>query len=499
MADQRFEPVPLQGGLPAMEAAGVGMALVGYDGRIVRANRMIREMFGSNGQELIGQEFSVFVPDEDRIAFLESFRNVHEAGDLTHRDWRMPLRGGELIWVRVTPSLVMGEDGTPMVLTVLTDISDSRRQQDALAESQARMRAVVNSALDCIITMDEEGRICEFNPAAVDTFGYTQKQALGKYVADLIIPEELRESHWQGLRRFLTTDKAKLIGKRIEVEALRSDGTRFPVELALSVARAPAGTFFTAYIRDIADRKGAEAEIVELTSTLERRVEERTAALMEANKEMQGFTYSISHDLRAPLRAIMSSSMILLEDHSQNLNEDGKTELRRQARAAKKLGDLIDDLLKLSRISRHNLERTLVDLSELASSIIEDLKRADADAEFRVQADMLAHADENLIRLALQNLIENAVKFCKPGQTPVVEIGQSGPAQFFVRDNGIGIGMEYAHKVFLPFERLVTDQEYEGTGIGLANAQRVIERHNGEISVDSHLGKGSTFTFTLPV
>jgi PAS domain S-box-containing protein len=240
---------------------------------------------------------------------------------------------------------------------------------------------------------------------------------------------------------------------------------------------------------DIAEQKRTEAE-------LEQRVRERTEELEAANREMEGFTFSVSHDLRGPLRAIMSTSMILKEDFSGALPDEAKDQLERQARAARKLGDLIDDLLKLSRLARQEVRKEPLDLSAMADEILSEHRD---HIKFEIARDLHAKADAKLIALALQNLLDNCVKFTRTASEAEITVGQREDGAFFVRDNGIGIDMRYAQKLFLPFERLVLDSEYPGTGIGLANVRRIIDRHGGRVWAESDgLGTGATFYFTLP-
>lgn len=238
---------------------------------------------------------------------------------------------------------------------------------------------------------------------------------------------------------------------------------------------------------DIADQRRAEQE-------LESKVRDRTRQLEAANHEMEGFTYSVSHDLRGPLRAIMATSLILKEDYGDLLPADAKDQLERQARAASKMGQLIDDLLRLSRIGRQEMGRQRVNLSRMVQELVAELR---APVELRVDPDLEADADPKLVRLALQNLVENSVKFSGKRETPVVEFGRAPDGSFFIRDNGIGFDMQYSHRMYLPFERLVSDAEYPGTGIGLANVKRIVERHGGSIWAESREGDGATFYFTL--
>ncbi len=241
---------------------------------------------------------------------------------------------------------------------------------------------------------------------------------------------------------------------------------------------------------DIHEQKEAEAE-------LERRVFERTQELEAAVRELEGFTYSVSHDLRSPLRAIVSTSVMLQQDFGEELPEPASELLTRQASAAKKMAVLIDDLLRLSRITRQEMLRSTVDLSSMAHEIVQEMQAGDAavTVEFRITEPLLCEADERLMRLVLANLLSNAAKFSPDGG--VVEFAKVGEA-FVVRDQGIGFDMKYVDRLFRPFERLVPDAEFPGTGIGLANVRRIIERHHGKVWAEAELQKGAAFYFTLP-
>jgi signal transduction histidine kinase len=251
--------------------------------------------------------------------------------------------------------------------------------------------------------------------------------------------------------------------------------------------------------REEAMRKVQE-QVLALNSVLESRVTERTAQLVQANEEMEAFCYSVSHDLRTPLRGVIATSRILIEEAKERLTPDELELLERQSRAAKRLGELIDDLLQLSRLGRKTLEKQDLDVSELARSVAEETLAMgwQAEIEIKVEPGMRCYADLGLTRLLLQNLLENACKYSPEGGTIYVgSIVEDGVPVLFVRDEGIGFSMEYRHKVFLPFERLVLDSEVPGTGIGLANAKRIVNRHGGKIWVESVPRKGSTFFFTL--
>ena len=247
-------------------------------------------------------------------------------------------------------------------------------------------------------------------------------------------------------------------------------------------------------------RRGLQLQ--DLNTTLEKRVSERTAELQAANRGLESFSYSVSHDLRAPLRAIDGFSLALLEDYEDKLDEEGKTYLSHVREATVKMNQLIDDMIQLARVTRADLQRSDVNLSQIAREILADLQKKNPDrkVEFSIQDDVSAFADERLVRVALQNLIDNAWKFTSRQSAARIEFGEtdgSERSELFVRDNGVGFDMTYADKLFGAFERLHSSNEFEGTGIGLATVQRVIQKHGGMIRGEGEVGKGSQFYFTL--
>jgi signal transduction histidine kinase len=263
-------------------------------------------------------------------------------------------------------------------------------------------------------------------------------------------------------------------------------------------------------VQNIADRAAisiAKARLMEmvyrLNANLEERVKERTTQLMAANKELEAFAYSVSHDLRAPLRAIDGFSRILLEKYDPLLDSKGRHYLQRTRSAAQRMGQLIDDLLNLSRLTRKEMQWTKVDLSSLASEIEAELKegRPGRSVEFLIGSDLVVPGDEHLLRAALENLLENAWKFTANNHRARIEFGmvmKDDEQVFFVSDNGAGFDMEYADQLFGAFQRLHSATEYPGTGIGLAIVQRVIHRHGGTIWAEGSVGNGATFYFKLP-
>jgi signal transduction histidine kinase len=255
--------------------------------------------------------------------------------------------------------------------------------------------------------------------------------------------------------------------------------------------------------REITERKRAEQSVARLNAELEQRVKERTAELEAKNKELESFCYSVSHDLRAPLRAIDGFSRIVLEEYHAKLDEEGRDNLRRVCSATQHMGQLIDDLLNLSRVTRSELHRDQVNLSDLAAQVAAELRHADPNrrVEIQIQPALTTEGDTNLLRIVLENLLGNAWKFTAKQPAARIEFGattRAGQPSFFVRDNGAGFDMQYVSKLFGAFQRLHSSADFPGTGIGLASVQRIIRRHGGGVWAESQAGHGATFYFSLP-
>jgi signal transduction histidine kinase len=250
------------------------------------------------------------------------------------------------------------------------------------------------------------------------------------------------------------------------------------------------------------DLMARESEMRQLNAELEKRVADRTADLVKVNKELEAFNYSVSHDLRTPLRALDGFSQAILEDYADRLDADGRRYLERIRAASQRMSYLIDDLLRLSRISRRELQVSTVDLSALAREITADLQNANParNATVTIQPDIRASGDKGLLQIVMQNLLDNAWKFSSKNPAARIEFGIQADEPtpiYFVRDNGVGFDMAYANKLFIAFQRLHTTDEFEGTGIGLVTVQRIIHRHGGRIWVESAVDQGATFYFTL--
>jgi PAS domain S-box-containing protein len=736
-----------------IEAAPNGMVMADKRGAILLVNAQIEKAFGYVREELLGQPIEILIPERYRSKhpqFRDGFVANPTARPMgTGRDLYGLRKDGTEFPVEIGLNPLETEQGM-VVLGTIVDITERKKAELSLRASQERLKAVVDAALDGIILMDHEGRIVDFNPAAEQIFGYSRDDVIGESLAEKIIPSKFREQHRLGLRRFQTTGEGQVLGHRLELQAVRSDGTEFPVELSISRVGSTEPPLFTGFIRDITEpklaetrlreskdqlagvigsamdaiisvdgehrivlfnaaaermfmfpaedaigqqldrfipprfhdvhkqhiekfgrtnvtrrsmgslgalfglradgtefpieasisqlesdgqkiftvilrditerkrseealreqatildlapvlifnldhqiifwntgaekmygwrsedavgkiasellktefpiplekikaqvfarghwegelvhttqdgrsitlastwvlhkdkdgkpraflqinneiteRKTAEEEIRRLNTELELRVEQRTAQLIAVNRELEAFSYSVSHDLRAPLRHINGFSRALMEDYAGTLDEVGNGYLNEICDASREMSKMIDDVLKLARVTRSEMKDEPVDLTAMANDIVEDLKTLDPDrvVDVRIEPNIQVSGDKRLLEFVVGNLIGNAWKFTSGRPAGAIEFGtevSNGNKVLFIKDNGAGFDMRYADKLFGAFQRLHSTEEFEGTGVGLATVKRIIERHGGRVWAEAEPDKGATFYFTL--
>lgn len=381
-------------------------------------------------------------------------------------------------------------------------LEDRVAERTSSLEAQTRMlqdqASLLNLAHDSIFVRDMNNAIQFWNHGAEETYGWTREEAQGKVTHTLFqtqfpeplakIEEKLFElGHWEG-----------------ELVHTRRDGSRIVVASRWALLREADHTpgKVLEINRDITERKRAEEEIQKLNLGLEQRVRERTAELQATNAELEAFTSSVSHDLRAPLRHVDGFSRILIEEHAAQLDPEGRRLLERVRHATQHMGELVDDLLNLSRVSRREISPLVTDLNTVVREVFADLQTAcqGRRVEFRAGALPYAQCDPGLIRQVFANLLANALKFTRPRDSAVIEVGEinhSGNHAIFVRDNGVGFSMKYAGRLFGVFQRLHRSEDFEGTGVGLVTVQRIIQKHNGRIWAEAEVDKGATFFFTL--
>lgn len=375
---------------------------------------------------------------------------------------------------------------------------ERRRAEEALRESEERYRSIFEQARDVILTVGSDRRCSSVSPSVEETTGWKPSEFAGRLLRDFFHPEDL-----PGAFDVFERATSGQVSRPIDIRVLRKSGDYIDMGLSVTPLRRGNEIELLVLARDITERKRAEAEIRRLNASLEARVLLRTAQLEAANRDLEAFSYSVSHDLRAPLRAIHGFSSILVESQALRLDTEGLHALDVIRQNARRMAQLIDDLLEFSRLGRREVRRSPVELSSLVESIWKELLAIDhgPPAELRLHPLPAVQGDPVLLRQVMENLLSNALKFSSKRETRVVEVGcveEDGETVFFVRDNGAGFDMRYADKLFGVFQRLHGPSEFEGTGIGLALVKQIVESHGGRVRAVSEVDAGATFFFTLP-
>ena len=455
-------------------------------GRVLTWNAGAERLKGYRAEDIIGKHFSCFYPAEAVEAGKPARMLALAARDGRVEDegWRVR-RDGSRFWADVVITALRDPDGSLIGFAKVTrDTTERRRADQALHESEERFRLLVESVKEyAIFMLDPAGRVASWNAGAEAIKGYKAEEILGQHFSVFYTAEDVA-----GGKPQQHLDEAAREG-RVEDQGwrLRKDGNRFWADAIITAIRDPAGTLI-AYGKVTRDL------------TVRRRIEEQLA---QTNSELERFSYSVSHDLRAPLRAINGYAQAVLEDYATALDAEGQRFLGIIRDSAKRGGELIDALLSFSRLGRQPLAMEPVDLTELARGVVDELRRSAGVEGMDVIVDPLppTRGDRTLLRQVLANVIGNAFKFTRGRPHPQIEIGARREGQavvYFVRDNGVGFDMRYADKLFGVFQRLHRADEFEGTGVGLALTQRIVQRHGGRIWADGKVDGGATFFFTLP-
>jgi PAS domain S-box-containing protein len=455
---------------------------------ILDVNATAVDRYGYSREEFLCTKITDIRPQEDVPALMANLRSPHDPIQ-DSGPWRHRKKTGELIDVQIT-SYPLTFRGKNAKLVVATDITEQKKATDALKQSEEMFRLIVSNIKDyAIIVLDREGHVISWNGGAQRIKGYAAEEILGKHFCVFYSPEDI------ALGKPTTELKSAREEGRFEDNSwrIRKDGSRFWANVVVTPLRDDTGRLrgFVKITRDVTEKRKAEQEIIQ-----------RSLELEAANKELETFSYSVSHDLRAPLRGIDGFSQALQEDYQQQLDSTGKDYLQRICTATKRMGELIDDLLNLARVARAEIYRERIDLSKLADEVAREFQSQEPgrSVALNIAAGLEAEGDSRLLRVALQNLIGNAWKFTSKREKAQIEFGAqgvNGGKAYFVRDNGAGFEQSYASRLFGAFQRLHAASEFPGTGIGLATVQRIIRRHGGTVWAEGTVNQGATVYFTL--
>ncbi|MEW6185510.1 MAG: PAS domain S-box protein [Thermodesulfobacteriota bacterium] len=482
------------------ESANVGKSLTFFSGEI-HVNEAFCRMLGYKPEELENKTWQELTPPEEVEAITKVLAPLMQGKkDSAHFEKRYVHKNGSPIWADVSVAVQRDHEGKPQYfITTIVDISDRKRAENALRRANERLRQFVDANIVGVVIATPSGKVVETNDYYLNLIGYSREefeQGLVDWRA--ITPPEWLPADEQAIHEL----RERGICTPYEKEYVRRDGSRVSVFLSDAMLPGPEEQI-AAFVLDITERKRIEKEIQKLNEELEQRVIERTAQLEMANQELEAFSYSVSHDLRAPLRHINGYIDLLIRRFPEALPEKGRYYLETIADSARQMGTLIDDLLQFSRTSRQELRQSDLDMNTVFEEVMESIRQETTGREIEWNLSPLPHVvgDQALLRLVWYNLLNNAVKFTRNKDKAVVEVSVQEKEQeyvFSVRDNGVGFDMRYAQKLFGVFQRLHSDSEFEGTGIGLANVRRIIQRHEGRIWADSQAGIGTTVNFTLP-
>jgi len=475
------------------ESATDAIVAADKSGHITYFNQGAERIFGYAARDVISRPLTLLMP--------QRFHDAHRQGlarFLTTGEARVVGRTVELVGQR--------KDGTefPLELSlaswkargdtfftgILRDITERKRAEELLRASEERFHLMVKHVEDyAIFMLDAEGRVATWNAGAERIKGYRADEIIGRHFACFYTPDDVRAGKPERLlQEAVSQGRCEDEGWRV-----RKDGSAFWANAVITALRDPHGTLlgFTKVTRDITER-----------TRLEQEIQQHSVALEAANKELDAFSYSVAHDLRAPLRAIDGFSRVLLEEHAPTLPPEAQHYLNAVRRNSQRMGLLIDDLLAFSRLSRQPLNKQLVRPADLVRQCVDELRAEQQGRRVQIAIGDLpaCQADPALLKHVWMNLMSNALKYTRKQEVAVIEVGsreQAGACVYFVKDNGVGIDMQYADKLFGVFQRLHRPEDYEGTGVGLAIVQRVIHRHGGRVWAEAAVNKGATFYFTF--
>ncbi|MEL6865590.1 MAG: PAS domain S-box protein [Bacteroidota bacterium] len=480
----------------------IGVLLLDHQGSILEANPMSALLFGHSREELCSKSINELLPEIVWDSYFTAPSSTAASPSIEDRLETLAwTKDGHSTPVEVNLSLITLEN-RQLLAVFINSISVRVKTSEALKESESRLSAVIDTAVDGIITINKRGIVESINASAAKLFGYAPEEVIGQKI-NMLMPMPERVEHDTYMDNYHQTGVGKIIGIGREVTGLRRDGSLFPFLLSISEVKLKDKTIYTGILHDLSNQKLAEEKLRRYMKALER-----------SNKELQDFAYVSSHDLQEPLRKIRAFGDRLKSRTADKLEEREADYLDRMLNGAERMQRLITDLLEFSRVNTRGADFDQVDLNEVMDRVLSDLEIMirNSGAKIEIQQLPTIEADSTQMWQLFQNLIKNAIKFSKEGEVPQIRVWSElvrrverlkatpGDEQvfIFVQDNGIGFDEQYTDKIFQIFQRL-EGRKYEGSGIGLAVCMRIANRHGGDIEAQSQPGQGATFKVRLSI
>ncbi len=472
------------------------------EGNLLYANRAWQEALGYTTEDLKHTNIYDIVAPENKDMFIKYRSAVLENGENeTTIVSKFRKKDGSYSTVEGFISCKFRNGKPAYTRAIMRDITKRQITEERLQfftqqllEREENFRHLIQNAPDAIIVINEGSIIQLWNPKAEELFGWKMEDVIGLNLLETIIPARYHEAHLSGMRRLITTGQSNILNRSVEISAMNKKGDEFYISLTISSSTSAGRKLFIAFLRDISVQKQNALEL-----------EERTKQLERTNLELEQFAWLTSHDLKEPLRKIMTFSDLLLSRHSDEASGDGLRYLQKINSSANRMVKLIDAILVYSNISSEKKLMEQVDLNKVLRGVLHDLEIAIGKRSAIISTDILPtiEAVPFQMRQLFQNLISNALKYTRPEIQPEISISSlqlgNGQVKITFHDNGIGFDNMYAEKIFQVFQRLETQDKYEGTGIGLAVCKKIVETHRGTINAESEEGQGSKFILILPV
>jgi PAS domain S-box-containing protein len=426
------------------------------------------------------------------------FKSAYKTGKAWDDEFQIITGKGNERWIRMIGEVENGNNNR--IYGSFQDIDERKKAEEEIKSSEERRKLIMNAALDAIICIDKKGRITFWNPQAEQTFGWMANEVIGEILSELIIPEYYRDMHVGGMDNYLNTGNGSALNVLLQLSAIRRSGEEFPIELTVLPIKQDGEEFFCAFMRDISERKSYETRLIALNEDLKK----QKAELVVSNYELEQFAYIASHDLQEPLRMVTSFLTLLNKKYGANFDETATVYIDFAVDGAKRMKELILDLLEYSRVGKSSEIEEFIDLNVLITEIKilfrKQIEEINAEIIVMEQLPLIKSPKSPLFQL-FQNLISNALKYSRKDATPTVKISfetYDDYWEFKVADNGIGINENYFEKIFVIFQRLHNKDDYSGTGMGLAITKKIVESLGGKIWLSSNVNIGSEFYFTIP-